>query len=80
MKKSTRRKFLREKCQNLVRDTFVDRIGRRLTLVGKHSYEWSIIIDGKQGISMFTYANRSSAMEDWQRYKSWEKNDKIRRK
>lgn len=79
MRKSTRRKFLREKCQNMVRDTFVDRIGRRLTLVGKHSYEWSIIIDGKQGISMFTYANRAGAMEDWNRYKNWEKQNKRKK-
>lgn len=37
--------YHRENCCSLVRATIKDRYGRKITLIGKHAFEWSIAIE-----------------------------------
>lgn len=37
--------FKKENCSNKIRsNTFINKFGDKLTLVGRHAYEWQIII------------------------------------
>lgn len=36
-------------CESRVRATITDRYGRTISLMGKHAFEWSILIEGITG-------------------------------
>lgn len=46
-----------------------DKLGRTVTLVGKHAFEWSIVLESDGKIIITTFKNRKSAVEDLKKYK-----------
>lgn len=43
------KKFKRENCTSVVRAVIEDQYGRKITLMGTHSFDWSIYIEGQSG-------------------------------
>lgn len=64
-----KKKFHREKCEARVRMQITDQLGRKITLVGKHAFEWSIILESDGKIIITTFKDRKSAVEDLKKYK-----------
>lgn len=62
-------KFHREKCEARVRMQITDKLGRTVTLVGKHAFEWSIILESDGRVIITTFKDRKSAVEDLKKYK-----------
>lgn len=63
------KKYHRDKCEACVRMQITDKLGRTVTLVGKHAFEWSIILESDGKIIITTFKNRKSAVEDLKKYK-----------
>lgn len=63
------KKYHRDKCEACVRMQITDKLGRKITLVGKHAFEWSIILESDGKIIITTFKNRKSAVEDLKKYK-----------
>lgn len=53
-----KKKYNRRNCDSLVRATITDRYGRTITLMGKHAFEWSILIEGITGIILIERFNK----------------------
>lgn len=43
-----RRQYHKSNCDSTVRATVTDALGRKVILVGKHAFEWSIILEKKE--------------------------------
>ena len=56
-----------KQCQSSVRRTIIDDKYRRITVVGKHAFQWSIMIYNKSNnaITTYTYTNRISCLKDF---------------
>lgn len=63
------KKYHRDKCESCVRMQITDKLGRTVTLVGKHAFEWSIILESDGKIIITTFKNRKSAVENLKKYK-----------
>lgn len=61
------RQYNRENCQAIVRKTVIDIYGRVICLVGRHAFEWSIIIESNNKIIITRYDNSSKAKEAFRR-------------
>lgn len=63
------KKYHREKCEARVRMQITDQLGRKITLVGKHAFEWSIVLESNNKISITTFKNRKTAIKDFDKYR-----------
>lgn len=59
MKKS----YKRENCQSMVRAVIKDKYGRTITLTGKHAFEWNIVIESCNKLTITTFPNREKAIK-----------------
>lgn len=60
--------YTRENCNAQVRTTIKDQYGRTITLVGRHAFEWSIIIDNGVTVKITTFSNSSKAKKEFKKY------------
>lgn len=62
-----KKKFKKENCSSKVRVMKTkDYFGFEMTLVGKHAYEWEIVIEeDKNKIKAFRFSNREKAIEEF---------------
>ena len=62
-----KKKFKKENCSSKVRVMKTkDCFGFEMTLVGKHAYEWEIVIEeDKNKIKAFRFSNREKAIEEF---------------
>lgn len=60
--------YTRENCNSQVRAAIKDQYGRTITLVGKHAFEWSIVIDNGVTVKITTFPNSAKAKKEWKRY------------
>ena len=72
----SKRKYHKSNCDATVRAIVEDALGRKVILVGKHAFEWSIILEkeGKLVIKLVitTFPNREKAVDTF--------NNKYKRK
>lgn len=59
------RKFNKQHCDSKLRLTITDSIGRTISVTGKHAYEWSIIIELDNKITITTFSNREQAIKEF---------------
>lgn len=62
------KKYHRDRCESRVRMQIVDKLGRKITLTGQHAFEWSIVLEKDNKISITTFKNRSLAIKDFNKY------------
>lgn len=63
------KKYNRENCQSVVRATITDALGRTITLIGQHAFEWSIVMESCGKITITTYPNGKLAKKDFNQIK-----------
>lgn len=59
--------YTRENCNSQVRAAIKDQYGRTITLVGKHAFEWSIVIDNGVTVKITTFPNSSDARKEFKK-------------
>lgn len=64
------KKYNRNNCQSVVRATIVDQFGRVITLMGKHAFEWSIVVESCGKVTITTYPNSKEAKKVFKSIKS----------
>lgn len=60
-----KRKYHKSNCDATVRAIVTDALGRKITLVGKHAFEWSIILEKDGKIIITTFSNREQAVNEF---------------
>lgn len=60
-----RRQYHKSNCDSTVRAIVTDPLGRKVILVGKHAFEWSIIIEKNDKIIITTFSNREKAVNEF---------------
>ena len=61
-----RRKYNRNNCTTSVRtSTQIDVFGMKITLVGKHAYEWEVVIEEKNNIKIVSFSSRKQAKKEF---------------
>lgn len=63
------RKYHKENCDSRVRATITDKWGRTISLMGKHAFEWVIVIESNGRITMQSYPSGKEARKEFQQYK-----------
>ena len=63
------KKYHKENCCPTVRATITDKLGRTITLFGRHAFEWSIVIESDNKIIMQTFPKGSIARDEFKKYK-----------
>lgn len=58
-----RRQYHKSNCDSIVRATVTDALGRKVILVGKHAFEWSIILEKEGRLVITTFPNRKQAVD-----------------
>lgn len=69
MAKRNKHTFHQEKCISSVRAVIKDSCGNRISLVGKHAFQWSIVRESDGRIIITTFPNRKLATKEFERYK-----------
>ena len=63
------KKFKRENCDSTLRATVTDQLGRIVSLFGTHAFEWSIVIEADNSITMQTFKKGDIARREFNKYK-----------
>jgi hypothetical protein len=58
-----KRKYHKSNCDATVRAIVEDILGRKVILVGKHAFEWSIILEKEGRLVITTFPNRKQAVD-----------------
>lgn len=58
-----KRKYHKSNCDTTVRAIVEDALGRKVILVGKHAFEWSIILEKEGRLVITTFPNREQAVD-----------------
>lgn len=58
-----RRQYHKSNCDSTVRAIVTDPLGRKVILVGKHAFEWSIILEKEGRLVITTFPNREQAVD-----------------
>lgn len=61
--------FHREKCNTCIRMSTVDTLGRTITLVGTHAFEWSVAVATNNNMVITQFKNRIDATKEFNKYK-----------
>jgi hypothetical protein len=61
----SKKKYHKSNCDNTVRAIVTDALGRKVILVGKHAFEWSIILEKDNKIIITTFSNREKAVNEF---------------
>ena len=59
----SKRKYHKSNCDATVRAIVEDALGRKVILVGKHAFEWSIILEKEGKLVITTFPNREKAVD-----------------
>lgn len=59
----SKRKYHKSNCDATVRAIVEDALGRKVILVGKHAFEWSIILEKEGKLVITTFPNRKQAVD-----------------
>lgn len=59
--------YNRKNCNSQVRATIKDQYGRTITLVGRHAFEWSIIVDNGVTVKITTFPNSNDARKEFKK-------------
>lgn len=57
-----KRKYHKSNCDS-IRAIVTDALGRKVILVGKHAFEWSIILEKEGRLVITTFPNREQAVD-----------------
>lgn len=60
-----RRQYHKSNCDSTVRAIITDALGRKVVLVGKHAFEWSIILEKDSKTIITTFPNREKAVNEF---------------
>ena len=63
------KKYKRENCNSTLRTTVTDALGRTVSLFGTHAFEWSIVIESDNKITMQTFKKGDIARKEFSKYK-----------
>ena len=63
-----KKNYTRENCNSQVRATIKDQYGRTITLVGRHAFEWSIVVDNGVTVKVTTFSNSVKAKKEFKKY------------
>ena len=58
-----KRKYHKSNCDSTVRAIVTDALGRKVILVGKHAFEWSIILEKEGRLVITTFPKREQAVD-----------------
>ena len=58
-----RRQYHKSNCDSTVRAIVTDPLGRKVILVGKHAFEWSIILEKEGRLVITTFPKREQAVD-----------------
>ena len=61
------KKYKKENCQVLLRKTAITFAGRVVCLVGRHAFEWTIIVEDETKVTTTIYKDRVSALKEFNR-------------
>lgn len=66
-----KRNYHKSNCDSTVRAIVTDALGRKVVLVGKHAFEWSILLEEEGRLVMTTFPNRKKAVDTFnKKYKN----------
>ena len=65
--------FHKENCDSTVRAVVEDKFGSKVTLLGQHAFEWSIIIEKEGKIIITSFSNRVQATKEFNNIKKCNK-------
>lgn len=61
-----RKKYNKNNCTTSVRtSTQIDVFGMKITLVGKHAYEWEVVIEEENNIKIISFSSRRQAKSEF---------------
>lgn len=58
-----KRNYHKSNCDSTVRAIVTDPLGRKVILVRKHAFEWSIILEKEGRLVITTFPNRKQAVD-----------------
>lgn len=64
-----RREFHRINCETKVRESFTDKWGRTITILGTHAFEYKIIVEGNNSTTSQSFKNGKEARKCFMNYK-----------
>lgn len=70
---SKKNRFHRNNCDSTLRATIKDAFGRTVSLFGKHAFEWSIVWESENKITITTFKKGDKARKAFNNIKSLSK-------
>lgn len=64
-----KRVFNKDNCDNRVRAVITDKLGRKVVLLGKHAFEWSIVLETNGKTVITTFPSSKEAKKEFNNYK-----------
>lgn len=64
----TKRTYNRDHCCSKVRATITDTLGRTITLMGKHAFEWQIVMECNGKVIIQQFHDGATARKEFNRY------------
>ena len=61
--------YNRDNCSNLLRATITDKLGRTISLFGKYAFEWQIVIESKDKITITSFSKGIDSRKEFNKYK-----------
>lgn len=66
VKESGKRQLHRNNCKNQIRKIYTNKFGEQISLVGRYSFEWSVIItDHVNKTKIRTFSSREEALKEF---------------
>ena len=66
VKESGRRQLHRSNCNNKIRKIYINKFGEQISLVGRYSFDWSVIItDHVNKTKIRTFSSREEALKEF---------------
>lgn len=65
----SKRKYNRENCNNRIRMSIKDTLGRTIVLSGIHAFEWRVTILERKNMTILEFKNRVEATKEFNKYK-----------
>lgn len=63
------RTYHKENCSSCVRAVITDKAGNRITLMGQHAFNWSIVKEKDGKIIITSFPNRVEATKEFNKYR-----------
>lgn len=59
--------YKKENCQVLLRKAAITFTGKAISLIGRHAFEWTIVVEDETKVTITIYKNRTSALKEYSR-------------